>query len=272
MPAANARPAHDNGEGPAAGTGGSATDSTVDSTVDTAVDTAIVLAGGLGTRLRAAVPDLPKPMAPVAGRPFLEHLLDYWLGQGVRRFVLSVGYRAEVIRAHFGTRYRDAAIDYAVETTPLGTGGGLLLAAGLATQAKGPLLVLNGDTFFALRLAALLAAHRAQAADWTFALFRTAEAGRYMGMTLATDGTIASLQAGAATGERLANGGVYLVEARVLAQLAGRYPASAPLSLEARCLPDLLAAGARLCGAACDGTFIDIGVPDDYRRAATLFT
>jgi D-glycero-alpha-D-manno-heptose 1-phosphate guanylyltransferase len=78
---------------------------------------AIVLAGGLGTRLRQAVPDLPKPMAPVNGRPFLEHLLDYWIGQGIDRFVLSVGYRHEVVERHFGSRYRSTEIDYAVEAS-----------------------------------------------------------------------------------------------------------------------------------------------------------
>ena len=92
--------------------------------------TAVILAGGLGTRLRSAVPDLPKPMAPVAGRPFLEHLLDYWIAQGINRFVLSVGYRHESIVDHFGVAYKSAELLYAIEETPLGTGGALLLAAG----------------------------------------------------------------------------------------------------------------------------------------------
>ena len=89
---------------------------------------AIILAGGLGTRLRPAVPNLPKPMAPVNGRPFLEHQIDYWIRQGVRRFVLSVGYMHEAIEGYFGASYRGAEIAYAVERSPLGTGGGLLLA------------------------------------------------------------------------------------------------------------------------------------------------
>jgi len=88
------------------------------------VISALVLAGGLGTRLRSAVPDLPKPMAPINGRPFLEYLLDYWINQGVDRFVLSVGYRHEIITEHFGNKYKEAQIEYVIEKTLLGTGGG----------------------------------------------------------------------------------------------------------------------------------------------------
>ena len=91
--------------------------------------TAIVLAGGLGTRLRTVVPDWPKPMAPVAGKPFLTYLLDYWIGQGIDHFVLSVGYRHEAIIDYFGDSYHGVLIDYVIETEPLGTGGALRMAA-----------------------------------------------------------------------------------------------------------------------------------------------
>ena len=83
------------------------------------ITSAIVLAGGLGTRLRSAVPDLPKPMAPIAGRPVLAHQLDQWIAQGIRDFVLAVGYRHEAISNYFGAHYRGAAIRYSVEATPL---------------------------------------------------------------------------------------------------------------------------------------------------------
>jgi len=114
---------------------------------------AVVLAGGLGTRLRAAVSDVPKPMAPVQGRPFLERLLDYWIGQGVQRAVLAVGYMHETVRKHFGEQYRNCAIDYSVEQQPLGTGGALVQTLPLV-QGK-TFLVLNGDTYFAVPLAKL---------------------------------------------------------------------------------------------------------------------
>lgn len=236
------------------------------------IDSAIVLAGGLGTRLRTTVPDLPKPMAPVAGRPFLEHLLDYWIDQGVRHFILSVGYKAEIIEARFGRSYRQASIDYAIERSPRGTGGGLLLAAARLADTTKPFLVVNGDTFFAVSLAALAEAHRAHAADWSFALFRTAEKGRYLGMALADDGRIDSLETGTTDGERLANGGVYLVSPTALERAAKDLDADATMSLENDLLPALMKQGGRLCGLPCTGTFIDIGVPDDYRRAGGLFS
>ena len=151
--------------------------------------TAIVLAGGLGTRLRSAVPHLPKPMAPVAGRPFLAHLLDFWIAQGIDRVVLSVGYRHEAISHHFGSVYRGAEIVYTIETTPLGTGGGLLLAARQVHSDK-RVLVLNGDTFFDVRLESLKHYAEKRDADWTFSLFRAPEPGRYMGLQVATDGRL----------------------------------------------------------------------------------
>ena len=116
---------------------------------------AVVLAGGLGTRLRAAVSDVPKPMAPVGGRPFLERLLDYWIGQGVRRAVLAVGYMYDTIRRHFGDEYRGCAIAYSIENHPLGTGGALIQALPLVQDPT--FLVLNGDTYFAVPLDALAA-------------------------------------------------------------------------------------------------------------------
>ena len=115
------------------------------------VNSAIILAGGLGTRLRGVVQDLPKAMAPIKDRPFLEYQLDYWIGQGIRHFILSVGYRREVIMKHFGDKYRDVSIEYAVEETPMGTGGGLLLAVE-KMKKRAPFLLLNGDTFFEVSL------------------------------------------------------------------------------------------------------------------------
>lgn len=226
---------------------------------------AVVLAGGLGTRLRSAVPDLPKPMAPVAGRPFLEHLLDYWLDQGISRFILSVGYRHEAISDHFGAAYRGAALEYVVEETPLGTGGGAVLAA---QRLEGvPFVLLNGDTFFAVELNVLEAFAKACRADWCFSLFRTSESGRYMGLEVSEDGRVTGLRSGAGTPGRLANGGVYWVDGGAL---AGR--AAVTQSLEDDIFPQASAAGQRLYGREFSGAFIDIGVPADYYRAASLFT
>ena len=75
------------------------------------VRTAIILAGGLGTRLKKTVPNLPKPMAPIRDRPFLEHQMDYWIKQGINRFILSVGYLKDLIIQHFGNTYKGVAIE-----------------------------------------------------------------------------------------------------------------------------------------------------------------
>lgn len=229
--------------------------------------TAIVLAGGLGTRLRHVVPDLPKPMAPVRGRPFLEHQMDYWIEQGVERFILSVGYRREAIMAHFGPRYRDARVDYAIEDAPLGTGGGLLKAV-QSGELDAPFLVLNGDTFIEVELSALCRFHSDNRAVWTMALFRANEAGRYMGMQVEPDGRIRSLKSASGRPGGLANGGAYWIDPNALRGL--EFSNDRPLSLEDDILPALAASGIALYGMECAGRFVDIGVPDDYFLAANI--
>jgi D-glycero-alpha-D-manno-heptose 1-phosphate guanylyltransferase len=206
-------------------------------------------------------------MAPIKGRPFLEYLLDYWIAQGVGHFVLSVGYRHEVIIDRFGSSYEGAKLDYVIEQMPLGTGGGVSLAAE-KLENNAPFLLLNGDTYFAADLNALAEFSRKMDADWCFSLFRANEAGRYMGMDVSPQGRITSLKSGAGHSGPLANGGVYWVHPRALT--GGGFSPSDKVSLEDDVFPAAMAAGQRLFGLEFPGTFIDIGVPDDYRRAAKL--
>jgi D-glycero-alpha-D-manno-heptose 1-phosphate guanylyltransferase len=206
-------------------------------------------------------------MAPICGRPFLEHLLDYWIKQGVSHFVLSVGYRHEVIVDHFGSRYKGAELDYVIEKTPLGTGGGLLLAAEKVNKNE-PFLLLNGDTYFAADLKTLIEFSLANDADWCFSLFRTHEEGRYMGMDISPQGQIVSLKSGTGRPGRLANGGVYWLNPRAL--LSERFSPGDKASLEDDIFPAAIALGQHLLGIEFSGTFIDIGVPDDYHRAPAL--
>ncbi len=227
---------------------------------------AVILAGGLGTRLRSAVPDLPKPMAPISGRPFLEYQLDYWISQGVHRFVLSVGYRHEAITEHFGSRYKGVQIEYAVEERPLGTGGGFLAAAE-KLDSQEPFLLLNGDTYFGVDRKVLHAYALEHDADWCLSLFRTSETGRYMGIEVSPEGQIMSLKSGVEQGSRLANGGVYWVHPRILSEAPSL---GEKISLEDDLFPNAFAVGRRLFGIEFEGTFIDIGVPEDYHRAPTL--
>ncbi|HEY2977956.1 MAG TPA: sugar phosphate nucleotidyltransferase [Burkholderiaceae bacterium] len=224
--------------------------------------TAIILAGGLGTRLRSVMPDLPKPMAPVMGRPFLAHQMDHWIDQGVRRFILAVGYRHEAIAQHFGTRYRAATLEYSVESQPLGTGGALLQAAA-QLPGEQPVLLLNGDTYFDVPLPALAARAMQLNAHWCLALFRSADPTRYMGVDIGRDGRVRSLRAPRAP---LANGGVIWFRPGALGGIT--VETGRPLSLENDVLPSLLVQGQRFAGLELPGAFLDIGVPDDYHRAA----
>jgi D-glycero-alpha-D-manno-heptose 1-phosphate guanylyltransferase len=229
------------------------------------LDEAVILAGGLGTRLRAAVPDIPKPMAPVAGRPFLEHLLDCWIERGIRRFVLSVGYRHEAMRQHFGSAYRGVEVAYAVESQPSGTGGGLLLAA--EQICREGFIVLNGDTLVDVELEGLCRAHLAHAVDLTVCTRRMSGSGRYTAVAVDERGFITGWNRPAGGKESVyVNAGVYLFSTRCLRQLQGF--AGQRCSLEQDIIPHLIERGAKLLAWELQGDFLDIGVPEDYQRAA----
>ena len=229
---------------------------------------AVILAGGLGTRLRSAVPDYPKPMAPIQGRPFLAYQIEYWYSQGIQEFILSVGYKHEAISSFFGTSYQGATIKYVVEPEPMGTGGGLLLAL-KSLPDDSPFLLLNGDTYFEVNLMTFFEFASIHATDWAMALFSTEDTMRYMGITRQFDHAISSLKTSVhETGTCHANGGVYCVRPSLFSDLA--LPEGCKLSLEDDILPSIKAAGKRLYGMVCNAPFIDIGIPSDYQRAQTL--
>jgi D-glycero-alpha-D-manno-heptose 1-phosphate guanylyltransferase len=220
---------------------------------------AVILAGGLGTRLRSVVPDVPKPMAKVVGRPFLEHLMDYWIAQGVSRFILLVGYKSKIIAAHFGARYKQIPIAYIVESEPLGTGGGLVLAA---QDLNEPFLLLNGDTYFEVSLKELKYFHQQKLADWTIALFKANEADRYGSIIFDVEGKISELKTGKCQIGEFANGGVYLINPMVfkssLIEPGKKY------SLENEVLPMMVNSGKNIMAFKQFRPFIDIGIPSDY--------
>lgn len=223
---------------------------------------AVILAGGLGTRLRGVIRDLPKPMAPVAGRPFLALLLDRLVAAGFSRAVLSVGYRHQVIRDGFGDHYRGLALDYAVESRPLGTGGAIRLALG---QTRSPqVFVINGDTFLELDYRAMLDAHGAADARLSVAAQRVMDTARYGALEI-REGRIRGFLEKGRSGPGVINGGVYLLSP----DLFDAYPQPGTFSFET----DLMVPHVReLAPLAfpCDGLFIDIGVPEDYARAQQL--
>ena len=224
---------------------------------------AIVLAGGLGTRLRGVVPDLPKPMAPVAGRPFLAWILDRLVDAGFERAVLAVGYRHEAIRDHFGDRFGALALHYSVEDRPLGTGGALRLAA--ENLSSLPAFVLNGDTFLELDYRSMLEAHIEQAEQMSLAVCSVADVARYGALEI-EDGHIRGFLEKGRTGPGIINAGTYLLSEGIL----NRIPLGEPFSFEQQLLVPRIGE-IRPAAFPATGLFIDIGVPEDYDRAQRLF-
>lgn len=224
---------------------------------------AIVLAGGLGTRLRSTVPELPKSMAPISGQPFLAYLLQFLETQGITRAVLAVGYRNEAIRAWFGARYRGVEVAYSVEEEPLGTGGALLKALG---EVHGDFaFALNGDTFLRLNYAAMTQALQANAgARLAVALRRIQDASRY-GTVIVRDGRVEGFLARGAQQPGLVNAGCYLMARDIFE----RYPMPAKFSWETDFL-EPRAADIRPVAVECDAPFIDIGIPEAFEQAQTL--
>jgi len=221
---------------------------------------ALVLAGGRGTRLASVVPELPKPMAPVCGRPFLELLLGALHGKGLRRAVLSLGYRAEVIVQHFGRRFRGLELDYVIEPEPLGTGGAIRL--GLAQCHGDAVLVVNGDTLLDLELQALHARWLATRRPILVAC-RVPDTTRY-GRLQVEGSRLAGFAEKGQAGPGWINSGHYVLPRGLL---EGRgLPAA--FSFETEVLaPRLVELDIELFESA--GDFIDIGIPEDYARAQT---
>jgi len=224
---------------------------------------ALILAGGLGTRLRPVVAGLPKALAPIGGRPFLEFLLDYWLGQGIECFVLSVGWLAERIVTHLGDNYKGAAVEYVREAEPLGTGGALALAFKQAAWRGRHVLVLNGDTWLPASLARLAEAAENSSRPIILALVKAPKDNRYGGDSLEPGGRVSRFGLPAAEAPAFINAGCYLLEQEMVGRLLAGRPAR--FSLEDDFLGPL--AGRGLVGGVLEEAgFIDIGVPEDYLR------
>lgn len=224
---------------------------------------AIVLAGGLGTRLREAVPDLPKPMASVAGCPFLAHVLDSLKDQGISRVVLSVGYLAEMIVSHFGNSYRGMEIVYAHEREPLGTGGAIAFALSFVRANRA--LVLNGDTYLGMDYAAFVSACDAAGATLGIVVRSVPDTSRYGRCELSGNVMVRFSDKGN-IGPGQINAGVYCLSRDVFAT----YPMPVKFSFEQDFVGAYLARLKPL-GFPVDGYFIDIGVPEDFLKAQVDF-
>jgi D-glycero-alpha-D-manno-heptose 1-phosphate guanylyltransferase len=222
---------------------------------------AIVLAGGFGTRLRQVVADVPKPMAAIAGRPFLEILLGALAEKGFSRVVLSVGFMAEKISHHFGSRFSGLDLAYVVEDTPLGTGGAIRLAFEACTQDH--VFIFNGDTY--LDLEAVLLEQQWQAKRRPIVVGRQLTDTTRYGRLVVDGERIASFAEKGIAGPGLINAGCYVLATDALE----RFPLKQPFSIETDYLV-LEVSRATVEVFVTEGAFIDIGIPEDYARAQTL--
>lgn len=226
--------------------------------------TAMVLAGGLGTRLRAAVADRPKALAPVDGEPFLARVLDALAGAGCRRAILCTGHLAEQVEREFGSEHGGLELVHSREPGPLGTAGALRHA--LPRLLDHGAVVVNGDTFCDLDLAAFVAWARAEPATPALVAVEVDDASRFGALRLDGAERVVAFGEKAAAGTGLVNAGIYWLPARVLALL----PPRRALSLERQVLPELLA-GSGVRAFRTDAPFLDIGVPDAYASASAFF-
>ena len=218
---------------------------------------AIVLAGGLGTRLRSAVPDLPKCLAPVGGRPFIAYVTDHFRREGIGHFIFALGYRSDAFDTFFRREFPNGGYEISLEEEPLGTGGAIRQAC---ERLKGEsALILNGDTFFRVALKELETAHAARAAECTLCLKPMKEFDRFGVVDLADDGRVTRFREKQYYSAGLINGGVYALQKSVW---SGRqFPKV--FSFEKDFLES---AERRMFGLVQDSYFIDIGIPEDYRR------
>lgn len=229
------------------------------------IQEAIILAGGRGTRLQSVVSDVPKPMADINGWPFLTYQIRYLAAQGIKRIILSVGYKHESIVSFFGDQFEGTPIVYMVEETPLGTGGGLRLA--LEASETDDVLVCNGDTFFEFRLEKLAFVHQQKASGFTFSVREIENDGRYGGLKIASDCRVEEFIPKNIISKTFINAGVYLVHKPFFMDNSRE---GQPFSLEDDFLALKLSTDKVFAVPFLNGRFLDIGIPEDYFRSQEL--
>lgn len=227
------------------------------------VPTACILCGGLGTRLRPVLPDLPKALAPVGGRPFLARLLDQLAAAGIERVVLCTGYGSEAIEAAFGARFREMEIVISREPEQRGTAGALRYA--LPRLGEEAVLVLNGDSYCGTDPMSVVHHLDATDASAVMVLVEAPNTARYGRVEIDSAGTVRRfVEKDASGGPGRINAGIYCLSRRVLESI----PPDAEVSLEREVFPGLVGRG--LVALTVDAPFVDIGTPESLARAREL--
>lgn len=228
----------------------------------------LILAGGLGTRLRQVVQNVPKPMAPIQNRPFLEYLLDDWIQKGFSDFYLLTCHQAQKIEYHFQGEYKQSEIHTIKEPEPLGTGGALLYALDQINTSE-ELIVINGDTFFEIDFEQMLKFHREKNSSLTLGLRQVESNDRYSGIEINNEGVIKNFsQREKGSSQLLINAGVYLLNPDLFKR--DDFIVGEKFSLEDDLFPKLIQSGS-VYGFPSSGKFIDIGIPQDYAKAQHFF-
>jgi len=225
---------------------------------------AIVLAGGLGTRLKSVVKDVPKPMANINGRPFLEYLLSFLKEQNMEKVILSVGYKYEIIKKYFGNNFEGMKLVYSIEERPLGTGGAVKRSLSLTDNKE--VFVFNGDTIFKINLEEFFLFHQKKKSVLSIALKFMRDFDRYGSVKIDDTGRIIGFEEKKYYKEGLINGGIYLLNREFFLNfnLKNRF------SFEKEFLEKYYAVY-KFYGLVFNDFFIDIGVPDDYEKCKSYF-
>ncbi|HMK28005.1 MAG TPA: HAD-IIIA family hydrolase [Chitinophagaceae bacterium] len=230
---------------------------------------AIILAGGLGTRLKDTVPDLPKCMAPVAGRPFLFYVINYLRSQGIEKFIFATGYMHEIIEEYLNDQFSTLNFECSVEKEPLGTGGAIQLA--LSKASSQDLVIANGDTLYRVDLHKALLFHTQQQAESTILLKPMINFDRYGVVEINADHLVDNFAEKQFYQKGNINGGIYLLNKDKF--LDEEFPAIFSFEIDylekALSLPK--GKKRRIVGQVQDEYFIDIGIPEDYNRAQIEF-
>lgn len=221
---------------------------------------AVILCGGKGTRLKSVVPDLPKPMAALNDKPFLELLLDYAAGFGFKRFILAAGYRGDVIEKHFSGAFPGLEIAVSRETEPLDTAGAVKNAASLIRTPQ--FLVMNGDSICRIDLRAFMDFHFSRRGRASVAVAKVADAGSFGSIVKDAGDRILSFREKVPAGAGYVNAGIYILDKTVLDAV----PPGARYSMERELLPALISGG-EVYGYETESRLFDIGTPEGYREA-----
>lgn len=223
----------------------------------------VILAGGFGRRLRTVLDNIPKPMAPVRNKPFLEYILIWLSRYNIRKAVLSVGYKYESIVSYFGNEFNKISLEYAIESEPLGTGGGILNALDKISDEN--FLIVNGDTFFPVDLNALLASHLLMNSNITVALKEMSNFDRYGAVDIDNENNIIQFHEKKYQKEGLINGGIYLLKKSFICELNLPFQ----FSFEKEVL-EKHSKENKIKGMIFREGFLDIGIPEDYQKAAQI--